>query len=290
MSTRDNSRREDNLPRTDQIIWSEAESRGVAGLRFSPKEVSIKFTNSKCSIYVRGEKINPEESILLVRSTKNVKEHAYSIAQVFKSLGGSVSDSVESLVYPSGKLLPYINRFEKIKVIPTCFFDSFTVKVEQVMESLSYPIILKPQNGFRGQNVSLINNEEEFVSYVSGLEVENLMAQTYLGDIVAEFRAVIVGGKCLGVIQKHRTHSEENQFATELDVDTNVVDEEVAAFAEKAASVDGLDICGTDVARVKNGDLYLIENNRCPDMATFTALTKIDAGGKIVDFLLEKYS
>lgn len=290
MSTKEVTKRNDGLPATDEIIWKEVVSRGIAGFKFSPVDVSIKFTNSEYSIYVKGIKLNPKESILLIRSTRDSIEQVYSIASVFKDLGGAVSDPLQSLVYPAGKLLPYINRIGKINMVPSYFFNTSFITADEVMKTLSYPIILKPQNGFRGENVTLVNNDKEFTEYISGLEGINLMAQPYLSNIIGEFRVVVVGGKSLGVIQKHRTHSEENQFATELDVDSNVEDKEVCDFAEKAASIDGLDICGADVVRVESGELYLIENNRCPDLATFTNITKINTGGKIVDFLLEKYS
>jgi glutathione synthase/RimK-type ligase-like ATP-grasp enzyme len=175
-------------------------------------------------------------------------------------------------------------------MVPSYFFNPLFITASEVIKNFSYPIILKPQNGNRGENVALINNDKEFSEYISGLRDVSLMAQPYLSDIVSEFRVVVVGGKSLAVIRKDRTYSEENSFATGLDVDSLVVDKEVADFAEKAAAIDGLDICGADVVRVADGKLYLIENNRCPDLATFTNITKVNVGNKIVDFILEKYS
>jgi glutathione synthase/RimK-type ligase-like ATP-grasp enzyme len=288
MSTKEVTETSDGLMATDEIIWNELVSRNVAGLKFSPAEVSVKFAESEYSVYVKGIKLDPKNSILLVRSTKDFKEQVYSIATIFKDLGGLVSDPLQALVYPAGKLLPYISRIGKINIVPSYFFNPNFITSEEVMKTLTYPIILKPQNGFRGKNVTLINSDQEFATYISGLEGVNLMAQPYLSDIVGEYRVVVVGGKSLGAIKKTRTYSEENQFAAELDVDTKVEDQEVSDFAEKASLIDGLDICGADVVRVESGELYLIENNRCPDLATFTNLTKIDVGKAIVDFLLEK--
>jgi hypothetical protein len=73
MSTKGVTKRADGVTATDEIIWNELVTRSIAGFRFSPAEVSINFTNKEYSIYVKGTKIDPKDSILLIRSLEYLK-------------------------------------------------------------------------------------------------------------------------------------------------------------------------------------------------------------------------
>jgi glutathione synthase/RimK-type ligase-like ATP-grasp enzyme len=271
------------LSKSDQLIWDEIVKQGVAGICFSPKDASVFFKNDICKIVVAGDELQ-SDGILLVRLMRGAPERAYEIARVYESLGGRVSDPVSTLAYSSGKLLPYINRRSNISYIPSYFFNASINPLARLLEVVSYPFIIKPQGGFQGQGVSLINTPEEYTQYLTTVKDDSLIAQNYL-DIESEFRVTVIGAKAIGVIRKHRAISSTDTFAADLDTDECVTDEEVSHFAVRAAELGGGDIYGADVARSRSGSLYLIENNRCPDIVSFSEATNINVAEKIVTFL-----
>jgi glutathione synthase/RimK-type ligase-like ATP-grasp enzyme len=217
---------------------------------------------------------------------RGAPERAYEVARIFESLGGRVSDPVSTLAYAAGKLLPYVARRGNVPYISSYFFNTSTTSLEQVLMAVSYPFILKPQSGFQGKGVALINGAAEYETYVAVSAEPSLMAQNYLADIVDEFRVVVIGGDGIGVVRKDRAVSEDDPFNADHDTDVAVKDAEVQAFAELAARVGGGDVYGADVARTSSGALYLIENNRCPNIVTFREATQVHVEDKLIDFLL----
>jgi glutathione synthase/RimK-type ligase-like ATP-grasp enzyme len=272
------------LSPVDQKIWDALRNRGVAGKCFTPNEVSVVFNQNDYSLSVQNEPL--EIDVMLVRLTRGAPERSYEVAATFEGLHGIVSDPTLNLVYPGGKLIPYLKRVGGIDFVPTYFFNKSHLDIVDVVNKIPYPLIIKPQAGFQGKGVSLVNNDTEFHDYLNDSEEVNLMAQQYISDIVDEFRVVVVGGKGLGVVRKIGSGIAKNsaqgaQFEA-------VQDEEIVAFAEKASKFGTADVYGTDVVRTKTGQLYLIENNRSPNFMAFNAATGIAVEDAIIDFVLSK--
>lgn len=278
-----------NLSKSDQRIWNTLTSNGVAGTCFTPRDACVSFSNDTCVISVHGNKLQTDNALLVVRLMRGAPERAYEIAKVFKSLGGSVSDPVEALVYSAGKLLPYLARKGNIAYIPSYFFDSKSVSLDELLTVVSYPFIVKPQEGFRGQGVVLIHNADEYSVYQKSALERSLIAQNYLADITNEYRATVIGGKCIGIISKIRTRASTDAFSADLDTDIAVHDDAVMAFAELAAKLGDADVYGADIAKTSSGELYLIENNRCPDIVSFGDATGIDVGAALLDFYHKRF-
>lgn len=272
------------LSPADQKIWDVLCSRGLAGRCFTPNEVSVVFQQNEYALFVQNESI--EVGALLVRLTRGAPERSYEVAATFAGLQGLVSDPVENLVYPGGKLTPYLRRVGGVDFVPTYFFNKEHLDVGHVLDKIPYPLILKPQTGFQGKGVTLVNNENEFRDYLRTSEEENLIAQQYIADIVDEFRVIVVGGKGLGAARKVGSGLTKN--ATQGTVFEGVDDAEVVSFAEKASKLGTADVYGTDVVRTAAGRLYLIENNRAPNFMAFRDATGIAVEEEIVDFIANR--
>jgi len=266
----------------DQLLFTEIKKRNMEGRFFTPNEVSVRFAPDVCFLSVDNYTLDPND-ILLVRLTRGETQRAFEIASVFESLGGKVSDPANSLRYAGSKLLPYIKRNDAIKFIPSYFFNSSKTSLKDILEIISYPFILKPQMGFRGIGVTLIHTEEDFNEYLRHDTEKDLIAQTYV-EITEEFRVVTIGGKGLGVVLKKR--NTDISFSADMDIDVAVDEPEILRFAEHAAQLEDADVYGADIARNKAGELFLIENNRCPNFITFREATGIPVEEKIIDFLL----
>jgi len=268
----------------DQLIWDVLSEQKVAGKHFLPQEVSIVFTEEGYTLFVGDEPL--ELGGLIVRLTRGVPERAYEIASAFEKSGGVVSDPVQNLIYPGGKLTPFLIRVRSINFVPTFFFNKNFTNLSAILHHVSYPFILKPQGGFQGKGVALIQNENEFTAYIEESVEENLIAQEYIADIVEEFRVIVVGGRGLGVVRKVGEGLAKN--SSQGAIFEHVDDSEVLAFAEKASQLGSADVYGTDVVRTTSGILYLIENNRAPNFMAFRKATGIEVEREIVDFVLKK--
>lgn len=272
------------LSPADQKIWTALSNRNLAGHCFTPNEVSVLFEQGHYQLSVQGEPL--EIGALMVRLTRGAPERSYEVAATFSSLGGVVSDPVQNLVYPSGKLLPYLQRVSTINFVPTLFFNKLYPPIAQIERQLTYPFILKPQAGFQGKGVVLVHNQNELMSYLQTSPDENLMAQEYIADIDDEFRVLVVGKKGLGVVRK--IGSELTKNVEQGAYFEAVADQEVLQFAEQASQYGMADVYGTDIVRTKSGKLYLIENNRAPNFMAFESATGITVADTMVDFVAAK--
>lgn len=273
------------LNNPDRLIW-EAIKEDEKGAHFYPDEVNAMFVDGSVKLFVKGKEIKPGR--LIIRSTRDMEERTYEVACCFKDMGGVVVDSPESLVYPVGKLLPFVHRQRTIKLPKTIFFTikDDNSRYEMIKDNLKYPFIIKPQKGFGGAGVALIDSEEDLIQYLGSSNEKHLMAQEYIKDIVDEFRVIVIGGKALGVAKKLSNNIAKN--ATLGGTFEKVEDKEVIGFAEKAAHFEKADILGTDIARTPDGSLWLIENNRNPNFTAFREATGIMVEENILQFVLSK--
>jgi glutathione synthase/RimK-type ligase-like ATP-grasp enzyme len=271
----------------DSLLWDELSNRNLSGLIFNPNEVNIECRSNIHLMYVKDQPL-PSNGLLLVRLMRNASDRAYSVAKMYESIGGKVSDPVSSLGHAGSKLLPFIQRRGVIEQVPTFFFHKGMAVFRQITDVVSLPFIIKPHFGSRGVGVALINDQVQFDDYLKNSDVDEFVAQQLLENVLEEYRAVVVGGKSIGVVRKNRPKDSES-FLGEDDRDEYVTDEEVSRFAEQVAEVSDGDVYGADIIRLRTGDLYLIENNRCPDFTTFREATGIPVEKIIVDFLEEKY-
>ncbi len=145
------------------------------------------------------------------------------------------------------------------------------------------PFVAKPQNGTRGQGVELVKSESELMDY-GKRHNESLIIQEKI-DIQEEYRVFIIGNKSLGTCMK-KNKSLEIPASTVAFEYTR--DEEIENFALKAASCQHGDIFGVDVARTKEGELFVIECNRNPNFTLFRESSGILVEEKIIDYCIKK--
>jgi glutathione synthase/RimK-type ligase-like ATP-grasp enzyme len=234
----------------DRLIWQALQERGLAGACFAPNEISVVFDGDAAKLFYKNQELPP--SALLVRSTRVEEEKAYEIATCFERLGGVVVDSPESLVYPVGKLLPFIHRQGAVKSPKSLFFTKQEGIDELIGSNFDYPFIVKTQKGFAGRGVSLIKSDIEWKSYIDSSEENQIIAQQYIDDIVDEFRVIVVGGKALGVVKKTNDGILKN--ASRGGSFEQVEDTDVTEFAEKAAKLEKASILGSDIVRTSVGN------------------------------------
>jgi len=284
MSTSPLRRRSGLMNGSDILIWNELQKRNLAGMCFTPQDVSLLFSGKTVSLYVSGTEI--ESSALIVRATRDMEERAYEIAYAYEQCGGFVSDPLSSLVFAVGKFLPFLYRQGNVLQPKTFFFTRDMVSFEILEQNFKAPFILKPQKGFAGRGVALIHSKTEFNAYLESTPEMYLIVQEYLADIEDEFRVVVVGGRGLGVVRKCGSGIVQN--AARGATFESVVDPEILQFAEQVVQYESAHVYGTDIVRTKAGNLYLIENNRNPSFTAFREATGIPVEEHIVDYIVEK--
>lgn len=105
-------------------------------------------------------------------------------------------------------------------------------------------------------------------------------------DIEEEYRVFSVGSR---ILEKSLVRSSKTSASTALKtLDAVATPEKVKTFVKKLIDVLELDFVGYDIARDKNGKLWLLEMNRSPQFQSYYAKTGENLAEVLADHLLKR--
>jgi glutathione synthase/RimK-type ligase-like ATP-grasp enzyme len=108
-----------------------------------------------------------------------------------------------------------------------------------------------------------------------------VIIQKYI-EIKEEFRGIVLGGKCLGLVKKIPSDNKIARNAAQGARFISTSDIEISAFIEANANKNGL--VGVDVARDTFGKIYYIESNRSPQWKYFEKATGINVTRALIKY------
>ena len=153
-----------------------------------------------------------------------------------------------------------------------------------------YPLLRKPLRGSLGDGIVERPDAGALAQYVAAYDFdEPLMLQERVSG--EEFRALMLGARCLGVVAKLPGRDGLGNVAQGA-VFVPAAPEraaEVAALARTLMADAPYDFAAVDVIRNAGGGLCVLECNRNPHFAGFErALPDVDVAAAVIGFLLER--
>jgi len=140
-------------------------------------------------------------------------------------------------------------------------------------KSLSYPFVLKADNGKKGRDNYLIKSSDDLDEKLALHTETPLIAQEFI-ESDGDFRALVMNGEITLVIKRFAkskdTHlNNTSQGATADLMPISVFSSKVQNEILKAAEVEGLQVAGVDVIiDTKTSKHYFLEVNRAPQIGT----------------------
>lgn len=252
----------------DKLLLESAQKHGLETRIVDPIKISYEF-DGKVKAYDGSHDISGYD-ILLVRRTRGAELESYQLARAMEENNAVVVDPAESLIYPTSKLVPQIERLSKGHIPKSIYVQKFSGQMleDVILKTLEFPMIIKPQNGTRKQGFSVINNVQEVNDYFSMQDCAAIF-QEYI-DIRTSYRVMTIGGKVAG---SHYMKSTQ-EYVGESDA---------VKIAEGIASVSSAMILGIDVVRTKGWKYYVLEANRNPN---FTEING-DYGKRYDDMIID---
>ncbi|ROR32304.1 ATP-grasp domain-containing protein [Inmirania thermothiophila] len=129
--------------------------------------------------------------------------------------------------------------------------------VEEALEVLGLPLVVKRPRSARGEGVRVVARRAELLAWAQG--EETLYAQEYL-PIDRDLRVVWVGDRVLAAYWRVGERGQPTNVARGAAVDGTGVPEEALALVARVAGALGVDHAGFDVAWV-DGHPFLLEFN-----------------------------
>ncbi|MCJ7828074.1 ATP-grasp domain-containing protein [Patescibacteria group bacterium] len=158
-------------------------------------------------------------------------------------------------------------------------------------EQLNYPFVLKVSSGGRhGMGTLLIKDQETLNRAVKGrIEKGSYLLQKYIPND-GDYRIFLIGYEVLAGFKRQKKAAKLllNQSAGPSS-QLEVVPQEVASMAIKAARALKIEICAVDlVVDEKTGQPYVVEANEAPQFKVMETKTGMDVAGKIIEYLVKK--
>jgi ribosomal protein S6--L-glutamate ligase len=231
------------------------------------------------SFTYHGEKLNPPR--LFYPAVTNTD--AYLVENLLLSLGSkSIVDFQETRLLRS-KILVHQRMMAAGIPEPVTNLFSSQADIGDIMHGLTFPIVVKPDNGQGGVGVHLIQNEAELKSYISEMRGDDLsLAQEFIADAHGcSYRVGTLNGKYFYGLHHQAQAGDFRSNHHVGGVVTKIVpDDEAIALAEKVASLFKLPLLGVDLFKTKDG--YVVD-----EVNSFPGLISVDTVTKAFDALIK---
>lgn len=258
---------------SDKLLIETAQKKGLEALKIDPRKISYAFTD-KIKIFIGSSDISHAQ-IMLVRRTRGAELETYQLAKAMEMRGCSVTDPSEALIYATDKLVPQLQRFTANYHPNTMIANKFdTGTIDNVIETIGFPMFVKPINGTRQKNNSRVENKRQLDAYLYS-NPKGIIFQEYL-DIKSLYRVCTIGGKAVA-----RTFCPSSK-------NYDIPADNAIKIAEYVAGSIAYQIVGWDIARVNQHKHYILEANRNPNILSLEE--RFNMSEKIIDYCLHKTS
>jgi ribosomal protein S6--L-glutamate ligase len=173
--------------------------------------------------------------------------------------------------------------------MPETYISSNPAAAKQLLERLSYPIVMKFPSGTQGKGVMFAESFNSAASMLDALSALNqpVIIQSYVETGGSDIRAIVVGDKVVAAMERKAVEGERRANIHAGGKGSPVkLDYKTKELAVKTANVLGAKICAVDILKGKKGPL-VIEVNLSPGLQGITEATKIDVADEIAKYLYD---
>ena len=202
------------------------------------------------------------------------------ISLMLSKLHLKLFNSHESIDICDDKMLTHIilsnNGIKMPKTIsyPLCYeYNGDLSYLENIKRELKYPFILKENYGSLGQQVYLINNDQELLDLENKLRYKPHLYQEYISESKGvDYRLILIGGEIVASMKRINENSFKANVAQGGKGFNYEPSEEMKKIAKISSMILGLDYCAIDFVIDKDNNPILIEVN---SNAYFTEIEKV---------------
>lgn len=264
---------------------AQAKGHNVVTIRFP--ECYVEIEQDKPEVRYRGESLKGLDAVV-PRIMPGMSSYGAAIVRQFEMMG--VYTTAKSLaVTRSRDKLRSLQLLSKAGVgIPKTLFSRETDAVDDLIEHIGLPIVIKLASGTQGNGVVLAETKKAAKSVIQAFYVNDtsFLIQEYIEEAGgSDIRAFIVGNQVVASMQRQSLdddfRSNIHQGGTGKAI--KLTDEEKKT-ALRAAKAMGLQICGVDLIRSARGPLVL-EVNSSPGLEGIEEVTGRDIATKIIEYI-----
>lgn len=226
--------------------------------------------------------------VIIPRISPSHTTYGAAIIRQFEMMGVYTLNKSIAIVRSRDKLRT-LQLLSKAGVgIPKTVFSKSTSAVDDLIDTIGVPMIIKVARGSQGNGVVLAETRKAAKSVIQAFYVEgvSILLQEFIEEAAgADIRVFVVGNK---VVASYKRQSLDDDFRSNIHqggsgTAIKLTDEERKA-ALRAAKAMGLQVCGVDLIRSDRGPLVL-EVNSAPGLEGIESVTGRDIAGKIIEYI-----
>jgi len=264
-----------------------AELRGheVRVIKFP--ECYVEIEQDKPEVRYRGESLN-DLDVIIPRIMPGMSTYGAAIVRQFEMMG--VYTPIKSIALTRSRdKLRSLQLLSKAGVgIPKTVFSRETSAVDDLIDHITVPMIIKLAIGTQGNGVVLAETRKAAKSVIQAFYVNDtsFLIQEYIEEAAgSDVRVFIVGSQIVASMERQSLDDDFRSNIHQGGTGTAVkltVDEKKTAL--KAAKAMGLHVCGVDLIRSERGPLVL-EVNASPGLEGIEVVTNRDIATKIIEYV-----
>lgn len=268
-------------------LKEEAHLRGHQVITVKYPECYVGIEQDNPVIRYRGESLDDIDAVI-PRILPGMTPYGAAIVRQFEMRG--VYTPTRSLaITRSRDKLRSIQLLSKSGVgIPKTIFSRETSAVDDLIDHIGVPMIIKLATGTQGNGVVLAETRKAAKSVIQAFYVNDtsFLMQEYIEEAGgSDIRAFIVGGKVIASMKRQSLDDDFRSNVHQGGEGSRVkLSDLERRTAVKAAKAMGLSICGVDLIRSDRGPLVL-EVNSAPGLEGIETITGCNIAGKIIEYV-----
>lgn len=247
----------------------------------------VEIEQDRPEVYYEGEALNDLDAII-PRVMPGLSLYGSAIIRQFEMMG-VYTTATSIAVTRSRDKLRSMQLLSRAGVgIPRTVFARETDQVDNLVELVGLPMIIKVATGTHGNGVVLAETRKVAKSVIQAFYVSevSILLQEFVEESAGtDIRVFVIGGRVAASIQRQSLDDDFRANIHQGGTGKSVrLTEDEHKTALKAAKAMGLPVCGVDLIRSKRGPLVL-EVNSCPGLEGVEKITGVDIASKIIEYI-----
>ena len=172
--------------------------------------------------------------------------------------------------------------------IPRTIFSRETDEIDDILDRIDLPVIIKLASGTQGNGVVLADTRKVAKSVIQAFYVNDtsFLIQEFIKESAGtDIRAFVVGNQVVASMQRQSLDDDFRSNIHQGGTGTHIkLTDEEKKTALRAAKAMGLPICGVDLMRSSRGPMVL-EVNSSPGLEGIESVTGRNVAGKIIEYI-----
>ena len=176
--------------------------------------------------------------------------------------------------------------------VPRTFLSLKRDMLEELLDKIKYPLVIKLLYGSRGIGVMFADSKESAISVMDTLQRfdQPIFLEKFVGIPGRDIRAYVVGERVVGVMERRSKVGERrSNIAMGGKGVPYRLNEEEEKLVIRAAKCLGMEVCGVDFIPTPKGPV-LIETNMNAQFKGLEETTGVNIARAILNFLKRKVS